>query len=83
MSMTVVLPEDLVYDLDMRVNAGEFASRSEAAAYFIRKGLQSGAPRERLPRPPIPPGRQEPDDLTPISVDPADVTWAERSRSRE
>ena len=79
MTLSVTLPEDLVYDLDLRVNAGEFASRDEAAAHFIRRGLAFGAPRDpRRGPPPYPQPRDLPDDARPIQVDPTDVTWAPR-----
>ncbi len=76
---TVTLPDDVLYDLDLRVNAGEFASRDAAAAFFIRKGLERG-PRPPYP-PPYPPApwtRREPEDDRPIQVDPTDVNWARR-----
>lgn len=78
MPFTVALPDDVAYELDLKVNAGEFASRDDAAAFFIRRGLV--ARRDPRPLPPGPPGTpppyRDPGDDRPIEVDPADVNWA-------
>lgn len=77
----VELPPELLAEVDSLVAQGVFPSRDDAVAALVRLGLdalrRSRAPRPGPlpPRPPVPPGRREPTDDEPISVDPSDVNW--------
>ena len=75
----IELPPVLLAEVDALVAAGRYRDRESAVADLVRLGLESlRAPgRPRLPpRPPVPPGRSDPSDDRPISVDPSDVNWA-------
>lgn len=77
----IELPVPLLREVDALVADGVFATREEAVAALVRIGLDSFRSRGSRPppRPPVPPGHREPDDDRPISVDPSDLKWIDRS----
>lgn len=71
-----MIPSDLLAQIDALVKEGRFPDRDAAVAEVVRRGLM--VVRERIPtppRPPVPPGRQDPTDDRPIDVSPTDVNW--------
>lgn len=74
----VELPTPLLAEVDRLVAQGVYPTRDAAVADLVRLGLESlrGTAPRPPPRPPVPPGRREPGDDRPISVDPTDVNWA-------
>jgi hypothetical protein len=69
----VSLPPTLLQEIDALVTTGAFPTRDAAVAELVRLGLDILKSRQRappIPRPPIPPGIQDPMDDMPISVDP-------------
>lgn len=81
--MNVDVPETLLGEIDQLVASGAFQTRDAAVQELLRLGLEAwrqrtpGGPRPLPGRPPIPPGRRDPGDDTPISVNPEDVNWME------
>jgi ribosomal protein S11 len=74
------LPPTMLQEIDNLVATGVFPSRDAAVTELVRLGLDVLKTRSRSPvppRPPVPPGRREPGDDRPISVDPTDVNWME------
>jgi len=72
------LPPTLLAEIDQLVQTGMFPTREAAVAELVRLGLDVLKTRMRRtpdpmpPRPPVPPGVNEPGDDRPISVDPRD-----------